>query len=174
MAENGSRSLRDRILKRLPLRDDLGLVLETSGLYRFKRRAALITFDVPAGALVAGGGVYYPPNGGGRVKFCGIGPEGASGWKFGLITAADLATSGTIGGTRIGNVNTDAPINGNAESFQFFGVGDHFGNLAQGTIAYPELDVFPPNLFFVSLTTDNLVAEGGFYIEEYLSGDEEL
>jgi len=171
------RTLRERVLKRAPLRDDLALTLATDGLYRpVKRRAAICTVDVPAGALLAGGGVYYPPATGACVKWCAIGPEppGASIWRFGLINVADLGASGAAGTATIRNVWPDAPIRGQFESFQFFGVGDFVNNLQQGTIAYPNVCVFPPNLFFFALGQDNVVGEGGMYVEEFIDGDEDL
>jgi hypothetical protein len=169
-------TLRERVLKRSPLRDDLVLTLATDGLYApIKRRASFITFDVPAAALVAGGLVYYAPSGGAIIRSCHVSPDaGASPWRFGLREIADIAVSAAAGGQRSIPVWPDAPLRGQFEAFQFFGIGDMSGGVAQGTVAYPNLVVMPPNIFVIALVTANLVAEGYVHVEEFLGGDEAL
>lgn len=170
-------TLRERVLKRSPLRDDLVLTLATNGLYApIKRRAAFITFDVPAAALVAGGIVYYPPASGAVVRWCTCnGDNGLPGtWRFGLRNIGDIATSGAAGAQDVRAVWPDAPLRGQFEAFQFFGVGDMSGALAAGTIAYPDLVVMPGNIFCAAMTADNVIAEGSLYVEEFIDGDEQL
>lgn len=176
MAENGERSIRQRFLKRQPLREDLALTLDVERYYTpIKRRAAVIYADVPAGgALITGGLIYFPPPQGARVRWCSMSAEGASQWRFGILLTADLSTSAFSNNAGIRNIHADAPILGRAECWQFFGIGDMVANLEQGHVEYPDLLVFPPNIFVLATTVDNLVAEGAAYIEEFLNGDEDL
>jgi len=171
------RTLRSRVLKRAPLRDDLALTLSTDGLYApVKRRAAFCYCDVPALALTAGGFVYYPPSSGAVVRACGVnGDNGApSTWRFGLGVIADIALSSQAGTPVIRPVWPDAPLAGQFEQFQFNGIGDLSGALAAGTIAYPNVPVMPGNIFIAALTGDALIAEGFLFVEEFLNGNEEL
>lgn len=170
---------RDRLLKRLPVRQDVGLVLDVSGLYHPPRqRRGMVYFDCPAGgALVASGGLYTPPLGGARIRAVACnGDNGAPGtWRFGLVNAADL--SGGSAAVALGQARPsyqDAPLRGIIETWQFFGLGDLSGALAAGTIAYPDVIVNPPFFFAAALTGDNAIAEGFMVVEEFIDGDEGL
>jgi hypothetical protein len=175
-AESNGRTLRQRLLKRVPIADDLALTLSVRDWYPVKRRAAMAYCDVPAAALVAGGFVYYPPPGGARIKSCLVaGDNGSPGtWRWGLATIAAIATSGSVSGETVRPVWSDAGLRGQFEAFQFFGIGDLSGANAAGMVAYPDIEVFPPNIFIAALTGDNAIAEGYLHVEEYLAGDEEL
>lgn len=170
-------SLRDRLLKRFPpeLRPQVRLVRDVGGLYPLLQRAAHLGGEAPAIILASSGFVYYPPPGGAIVRWLLVTPDtGGSEWRFQLGTTEDIAFSSQAGGQRVNNVYAEAPIRGVVESFQFAAGAFPSGQagIGQGTIAYPNLVVRPPNILMAALSVANLIGEWNCYVEEYVSGEE--
>lgn len=178
----GELSLRDRLLKRMPIRDELALTLASDGLYApVKRRAAFVSVDEPAVVVLRSGFVYLPPQQGAIVRWVSMRQDagGASPWKFGLMTQAALAATGSAETATVPvivPVWPDAPLLGVVRGYNFlFPIGSLTGDLTPEAAPFPcDLVVMPGNVFVVTPTNANINGEGAIYVEEFVNGDEQL
>lgn len=171
--------LRGKLLKRNPFRGEVSLVQSVNDLYPVGGRNVWVQGNAAAGgALITGGGVYFPPQQGGLVKWAFCTPDaGASGWRFGLAPMSVLAGGSASLSAAAQRPLWNVPLAGQVESWNFFGIGDLCGTISQGVPApFPTggFLVRPPLVFIVALTVDNLVAEWSMYIEEAVSGNEDV
>jgi hypothetical protein len=170
-------SLVGRVLKRNPLAEQTLLTQSAEVYPPPKLRAAWGSFDVAASIAVQGGFVYFPPANGGIIRLVGAGQiAGSVPWSMGLLTEAEYTGSGSgaFGNTRVRPVYTDAPLRGALFSTTLFGLGNFYSQHIRDSAVKPNLPVMPGNVFVCVNGTTNSAFTGFCYVEEYLSGDEQL
>lgn len=177
MAENGERTLRERILRRNPVGQETAFTQDSAALFApTKRRNCYFRGSTPAAALVASGFTLFPPPQGCLVKRVSCFPAaGASSWRYMLVLPADLGTGGASGGPQQNRPWwPDAPPRTVLENWQHFGLTGEGTMLNSGELATPYIVVNPGNLFMAALTTANVGAFWSCDVEEFIAGDEDL
>jgi len=176
LAESGARELRQRVLRKNELRDDLALTYETGALFTpVRRRGAFAQGNATLNVAAASGFVLYAPPQGLVVTHASCAQDlgGVTPWRWMVGNAATINLSSQAPGTP-----TPVPLfPGLAplaaiENFHFVSIGDGFHMPARVPLDAPV--VVAGGLFFIAaLIGANFEAEWAVRWEEFIAGDEE-